>query len=581
MRILPVIMAVSLTAGPLTVYGARKGEAAPEETIEEQTEQTTQSAPAAAQEPAEEPAPAPAEEPAPAPTEEPAPDPAPQGDQGEGSGDQGGQGGDPGTVPGDTPTDPQDPGTQDPIDPTDPTVPAEEGGDPVPGEPGTEDPSLIPGEETPVEETAILDPEEEALPEGVELTDDLEGSNEALIAAQHIVSLPVPKSDFRFYSMPGTAALLKNASYIYGKRSTSSAKVGQADKYCAVSVLEKGDGWAYIETMNVRGFVPASQLALGKDKDSLLADRDTRTKTLRERVLLLELRIQQARLLAPGSLPASLQTLTIEKEAAARELQQLEDSAAPSSTALVPWYENEAFLYLKGTSLNHVADKEYALSAGKASVYETPSLSSREVGALEKDTLLYILQKNGSWYYVESGEVRGYVRSSDLRTGREIQELVTDRKEDSFASATELVAQAENHALYDTISSIRDGVKENPIRRQILELAEKSIGCPYVWGGTDLYHGADCSGFVQTLYRHFGYSIPRVAADQARYGTQIPVEDALPGDLIFFARNGYVYHVAMYWGDGVTIEAYSSGRGITQVANVTSRDAVWACRILE
>ena len=68
----------------------------------------------------------------------------------------------------------------------------------------------------------------------------------------------------------------------------------------------------------------------------------------------------------------------------------------------------------------------------------------------------------------------------------------------------------------------------------MLEYAKQFLGNPYVWGGTSLTKGADCSGFVQSIYAEFGYSIPRVAEDQAECATKIPVEDALPGDLIFY-----------------------------------------------
>lgn len=104
---------------------------------------------------------------------------------------------------------------------------------------------------------------------------------------------------------------------------------------------------------------------------------------------------------------------------------------------------------------------------------------------------------------------------------------------------------------------------------------------PYVWGGTSLTDGADCSGFVQSIYREYGYELPRVAAEQAYAGTQIPVEDALPGDLVFYADDsGNIYHVVIYAGDNKTIEAQSSKTGIVQ-GTLDTADAVWAVRLLE
>ena len=118
------------------------------------------------------------------------------------------------------------------------------------------------------------------------------------------------------------------------------------------------------------------------------------------------------------------------------------------------------------------------------------------------------------------------------------------------------------------------------LRTSIVQFASQFIGNPYVWGGTSLTNGADCSGFVQSIYAQYGYTLPRVAEDQAQYGTKIPVEEAQPGDLIFYARNGYIYHVVMYAGNGETVEAQSSRTGIVH-GTVNMNNAVWAVRILE
>lgn len=103
------------------------------------------------------------------------------------------------------------------------------------------------------------------------------------------------------------------------------------------------------------------------------------------------------------------------------------------------------------------------------------------------------------------------------------------------------------------------------------------MGNPYVWGGTSLTNGADCSGFVQSVYSNFGYGIPRVACDQAEYGTQINISDAEPGDLIFYAKSGYVYHVSMYIGNGQVVQAYSSNAGI--IKSDIGPNAVWATKV--
>ena len=114
----------------------------------------------------------------------------------------------------------------------------------------------------------------------------------------------------------------------------------------------------------------------------------------------------------------------------------------------------------------------------------------------------------------------------------------------------------------------------------VVNYATQFVGNPYVWGGTSLTNGADCSGFVQQIYKTFGYNLPRVAEDQSQYGNKIQVEDTQPGDLIFYAKDGYVHHVVMYAGDGKTIEAANEDQGIIS-GTVYIPEAVWATRILE
>ena len=78
--------------------------------------------------------------------------------------------------------------------------------------------------------------------------------------------------------------------------------------------------------------------------------------------------------------------------------------------------------------------------------------------------------------------------------------------------------------------------------------SKQFLGNPYVWGGTSLTNGTDCSGFVQSLYAHFGYAIPRDSRSQAAGAAGITQEEMQPGDLLFYSRGGSINHVAMYIG---------------------------------
>ena len=89
------------------------------------------------------------------------------------------------------------------------------------------------------------------------------------------------------------------------------------------------------------------------------------------------------------------------------------------------------------------------------------------------------------------------------------------------------------------------------------------LGVPYVWGGTSLTHGCDCSGFTQSVLKNFGISVPRVSRDQARSGSKVTSANMRPGDLIFYAnRSGTINHVGMYIGNGQVVNAASTRSGI-------------------
>ena len=97
--------------------------------------------------------------------------------------------------------------------------------------------------------------------------------------------------------------------------------------------------------------------------------------------------------------------------------------------------------------------------------------------------------------------------------------------------------------------------------QDIVDYALQFVGNPYVWGGTSLTNGADCSGFVYTIYADFGYSLPRCADDQALVGTEVGLSELEPGDLLFYGDDS-IGHVAMYIGGGQIVHAASSSQGI-------------------
>jgi cell wall-associated NlpC family hydrolase len=112
---------------------------------------------------------------------------------------------------------------------------------------------------------------------------------------------------------------------------------------------------------------------------------------------------------------------------------------------------------------------------------------------------------------------------------------------------------------------------------QIVSDASNYLGNPYVWGGTSLTTGADCSGFTQAIYAENGISIPRTAAEQAASGTSVSMDDLQAGDLLFYSDGSSISHVAIYAGDGQVIHSANEDMGVT-VSNYDYDTPVSAAR---
>ena len=110
--------------------------------------------------------------------------------------------------------------------------------------------------------------------------------------------------------------------------------------------------------------------------------------------------------------------------------------------------------------------------------------------------------------------------------------------------------------------------------QQIAEYACQFVGNPYVAGGTSLTNGADCSGFVQSVYKQYGYDLPRTSYSQSQVGRSVPYSEAEPGDIIYYGG-----HVAIYIGNGQIVHAATARTGIV-TQSATYRSIITVRRIV-
>ncbi|MDD6324005.1 MAG: NlpC/P60 family protein [Lachnospiraceae bacterium] len=425
-------------------------------------------------------------------------------------------------------TEPSTPGETQPSTPgqtetstSDETQPA------TPGETQTETGSEAMSESESEQESETDPPEEESESETSEY-----GSNEELLAHQNIVIPPKLELEFRFTKVDKRYALVRNAegTSVYEKKSEDAREVGELEYYGLAYILDDaGDGWYYIESGNVRGFIHAEE--------------------------------------------------TVADEAAERIVKVKGLDALPLARLIVARTENEAFTYTHTTVQEVMASKVYAIAAQDLEIREQRKDGARTTGTLAKGGLCYILADGDKdWIFVESGNARGFVKRAELTTGAKADATVSEKGEKNLTLADVKVKPEENKACYYTFTSVQEASQEAKTRESMVNFALQFLGNPYVWGGTSLTNGCDCSGFVQSIYAYYGYSLPRVADAQSVYGMQIPISSAQPGDLIFYAKNGYVYHVSMYIGNGQVVHA--AGRKLGIITSGISGNAVWATRII-
>lgn len=118
-------------------------------------------------------------------------------------------------------------------------------------------------------------------------------------------------------------------------------------------------------------------------------------------------------------------------------------------------------------------------------------------------------------------------------------------------------------------------VSNTSLGRQIADYGLQFVGNPYVYGGTSLTNGADCSGFVQSVYRNFGINLPRTSGEQGACGSTVAsLAEAQPGDLIWYSG-----HIGIYIGNGQIVHASSAKTGI-KVSNAGYRTILSIRRIV-
>ncbi len=206
--------------------------------------------------------------------------------------------------------------------------------------------------------------------------------------------------------------------------------------------------------------------------------------------------------------------------------------------------------------------QEYELKEEQAVLEEL--LQEKKAEAKNFDVQLAQIQQSAATYKAlikkQTAQIKQLEAEEAARKARE-------NAKNNTPSKTPGVASAQAIALINSANGSAKG-------KEIASYACRFVGNPYVYGGTSLTNGADCSGFTQAVYRDFGISIPRSSTSQRSYGTGVSYADAQPGDLVCYAG-----HVGMYIGNGYIVHASTAKTGI-KITAATYRPILAVRRII-
>jgi cell wall-associated NlpC family hydrolase len=249
-------------------------------------------------------------------------------------------------------------------------------------------------------------------------------------------------------------------------------------------------------------------------------------------------------------------------------------------------------------------------------IREGAGIESTIIGKFYHNSMGRVLERSGEWILIESGSISGYVNSAYVVTGEEAQMVSEEalqqvatvdaqglylrREPDLAAEILDTVTDGEEYTIVEeagewvkvlvrgqegylykehttqkeeyseAVSLEEDAQLHTQPGDEIVNYALQFVGNPYVWGGTSLTGGADCSGFSLAVFADFGYQLPRTSRAQAQSGVSVGQGEMQAGDLVFYSSGGSINHVAIYMGNGQVVHASNERNGI-MVSDVNYR----------
>ena len=210
-------------------------------------------------------------------------------------------------------------------------------------------------------------------------------------------------------------------------------------------------------------------------------------------------------------------------------------------------------------------------------VRKEPSTESERIGSVTGGQELDIITESEEWVEIQYTEdTTGYIAKEYVKVGWNYPTAITIEEEQSMIAAA-LAQQASarpasSGAALPPVETSAEGLASG---QQIANYACQFVGNPYVYGGSSLTNGTDCSGFTMAVYAQFGYSLSHASGVQMGQGTPVSLDAVQPGDIICYSG-----HVGLYIGGGQIVHAATESTGII-ISNMYYDSPIGARRIVQ
>lgn len=366
---------------------------------------------------------------------------------------------------------------------------------------------------------------------------------------------------------------------VRAQASTSSEVVGKIYNNCAATILDTVDGqdgkWYHIQSGSVTGYIKAQYFVTGEEASKIAKEvgttyaKVTNTSTLRLRETpslegkTLDLLSADAEYEVIGE-EGDFAKISVDNDLVGYVYKDYITTRVDFKQAVSVTEEQEQ--KAEEEKLKQAADAAIENLEQVKKKAEEESRAEATTAAAKETTKAPETSYSGTIEANPSGNKAQETKKETTAAVKETTKAAETTKAPTTAAATKAtsasgVGPGGGTSSNNSASSF-DNAVTNATRSAVVAYAKQFLGNPYVYGGTSLTNGADCSGFTMSVFAHFGISTGRSSRDQAAKGKEVAVSAVQPGDLLFYASGNYINHVALYIGNGQVIHASTAKSGI-------------------